>query len=97
MVLTTAWSESEKFCMDLRIFHGNQIDHAMQPFAVRPNVAPLDRPSLARIVNTDIVEPAPCDFGRVKEPWYHGSSDLVGTADESLIGFVCHLPKRSLC
>ena len=60
------------------------------------DMPPFDGSRPARIVNTDIAEPATCDFGRVEEPGYHGGADPVGAADEPLTGFMRHLPQQSL-
>ena len=45
--------------MNLRRRHGDQFDNAMQSFAVRLDVPPLDWSCLARVINADIVQPRP--------------------------------------
>ena len=60
------------------------------------DMPPFDGSRRARIVNTDIAEPATRDFSRVEESRYHGGADLVGGADEPLTGFMRHLPQQLL-
>src|SRR5713101_6234145 len=57
---------------------------------------PLNGPRRTRVVNTDIAEPATCDFGRVEEPGHHGSANSIGATDEPFTGIMRHCSKQPL-
>jgi len=86
----------KKFRVDLGMLHGDKVDDATKPLAVGGNMPALDGARPTRIVNTDVVKPATCDFGRVEEPGYHSGAYLVGAADKPFIGFMRRFPKQSL-
>ncbi|MCF3981541.1 hypothetical protein L2D77_32760, partial [Pseudomonas aeruginosa] len=82
--------------MQLRLWDAGQHDEAIQTFAVFRDMPAFDRPGPPRVVHAHVTQSPACDLCGVEQGRDHIGSDLVRTADETLLGIVRRNSQKAL-